>query len=85
MPIVEPHLYRDTPIFQELLEERQGRFPGTPKDEEGPEEEGGAVVPMTPVEPSGGSSAAQQLTPVPLSQRALTPVVPVQPTGEEES
>lgn len=34
MPTVEPHLYRDTPIFREMLYEREGRYPGTPEGEE---------------------------------------------------
>lgn len=37
MPIVEPHLYADTPIFREMLYERDGRFPGTPEEGEGGE------------------------------------------------
>jgi hypothetical protein len=31
---VEPHLYADTPVFREMLYERDGRYPGTPEGEE---------------------------------------------------
>lgn len=72
MPIVEPHLYADTPIFREMLYERQGRFPGTPEGTEPPEEPQGAVV--TPEGPSDGDGGAQ--VPIPLG-KALVPVKPL--------
>lgn len=75
MPIVEPHLYADTPIFREMLYEREGRFPGTPKGRgpEGPEDLPIAVT--TPVEPSG--DAGGRLLPVPLN-KAVIPVQPIE-------
>jgi hypothetical protein len=78
MPIVKPHEYADTPIFREMLEERQGRFPGTPQGSEPPEppeepeEPQGAVV--TPDGPSDDDEGTKK--PIPLSQ-ALIPVQPV--------
>lgn len=72
MPIVKPHLYQDTPIFREMLYEREGRFPGTPKGTEPPEEpeepQGAVVTPEGPSDDGEGARA-----PIPLSQ-ALTPV-----------
>lgn len=75
MPIVEPHLYADTPIFREMLYEREGRFPGTPEGEGGPEDSGAPVTPSEPLDPSGDSSA--KLVPVPLAKKAVVPVEPV--------
>jgi len=75
MPIVRPHEYADTPIFREMLYEREGRFPGTPEGQEPPEEPEepqGAIV--TPDGPSDDDTGA--LVPVPLS-KALVPVEPV--------
>lgn len=66
MPIVEPHLYADTPIFREMLYEREGRFPGTPEGEEPLPE----VELSTPVEP---------VQVVKLSERAVYKVTPIGP------
>lgn len=30
---VDPELYRDTPIFRQMLRDRKGRWPGIPLDE----------------------------------------------------
>lgn len=78
MPIVKPHQYADTPIFREMLYERDGRFPGTPEGTEPPEEPEepqGAVV--TPEGPSDDSGSAV----IPLS-KALVPVQPIEPAAE---
>lgn len=77
MPIVKPHEYADTPIFREMLYEREGRFPGTPESPEEPDEPQGAVV--TPDGPSDGSQGAA--LPIPLS-KALVPVQPIPPVAE---
>jgi hypothetical protein len=72
MPIVKPHQYADTPIFREMLYEREGRFPGTPEGEEPPEDPTGAVV-----GPEGPSDDDEGATiPIPLGN-ALMPVKPL--------
>lgn len=68
---VEPHWYRDTPIFREMLYERMGRFPGTPEGwDDGPEPGGVLVRPQGPKSPT--DTLVRRLVPV-------TPVFPVAP------
>lgn len=60
MPIVQPDQYAETPIFREMLQEREGRFPGTPEGEED--------LPMVnifvPVDEEATTSRVGVLTPV---------------------
>jgi hypothetical protein len=71
MPIVEPHLYADTPLFREMLYEREGRFPGTPEGEEDLPE-----VQLCVSEPMPEDT---QVVPVITLQKAMYRVRPIGP------
>lgn len=62
---VDPRQYGDTPIFQGLLEERKGRWPGIPMEE----------LPALPVPYDG----APYTFPVMSRVQAVRPYTPLQP------
>lgn len=80
MPIVEPHLYADTPLFRDMLYERNGRFPGTPEGEEGDEGPSSVHVPEPLPGPPSGAEGNRLL---PVVQERVRPVVPVRPLDPE--
>lgn len=65
---VNPTMYSDTPIFQALLEERKGRWPGIPMEE----------LPALPVPHDG----APYTIPVMSRVQAVRPYTPPQPLPE---
>lgn len=70
---VDPAMYSDTPIFQALLDERKGRWPGIPMEE----------LPAIPVSYDGAPytlpvmSRVQPIQDVPSAR--LRPYTPLQP------
>lgn len=74
MPTVEPHLYRDTPIFRTMLYERDGRYPGTPEGEEPIE------IVLSPLEPVQAPVVHQPEPTAPdMSATLMSRLIKVQP------
>jgi hypothetical protein len=73
---VDPRQYSDTPIFQALLEERNGRWPGIT-----PEDPGASLyLPMPPENPSYPVRAMYPVPPI--QDRPERPVRPYVATKE---
>ena len=67
---VDPELYRDTPIFRQILRDRKGRWPGIPANELPP-------VSLIPVpapleEPSAAVPVISLVHPIPPAPQART-------------
>jgi hypothetical protein len=67
---VDPAMYGDTPIFQALLAERKGRWPGIPMGELPPVPLLTTSVPVG--EPQGAPPAMYRVQPLPSSPAART-------------
>lgn len=67
---VDPELYRDSPIFRELLRERKGRWPGIPLEELPPVS---LPTPSAPVDaPQSAPPAMYRVEPLGAAQTART-------------
>ena len=81
---VEPHLYADTPLFREMLYERDGRYPGTPEDEEELPEV--VLTQEVPEDVQDAQRPAEGLLNrvVPVSRMDLPAISPVSPEPERD-